>query len=107
MIAKVRSILQRFLPGMLLLCCVAPAHAGFFCAASAPSLQAAMVIGGGQGAPYTIKLVQGTYLLPATSANFSAPTTIEGGYTDANCTTRVVAAGNTILDFGGAANDVT
>lgn len=107
MATKVRSILQRLLPSVLLLCCVAPAHAGFFCAASAPSLQAALVIAGGQGAPYTIKLVQGTYSLQATTANFSAPTTIEGGYTDANCTTRVVAAANTILDFGGPANNAS
>ena len=107
MYTKVLSILQRMLPTVLLLCCFAPAHAGTFCAASAASLQAALVIAAGQGAPYTIKLVQGTYSLPATTANFSAPTTIEGGYTDANCTSRVVAAANTILDFGGAANDVT
>lgn len=105
---NVLSILRRSLTsGLVLLCCVAPAHAGSFCATNAASLLAAIVIAEGQGAPYTIKLVQGTYSLPAITANFSAPITIEGGYTDANCTTRVVAAANTILDFGGAANNVT
>ncbi len=78
-------------------------HAGEICVDSAPLLQVAFVIGGGQSQPFTIKLVQGTYLLPnqgSTIVQFSAPTTLLGGYT-ANCAGRSVNPNNTLIDFGG------
>ncbi|MEO6688443.1 MAG: hypothetical protein ABIS07_05030, partial [Dokdonella sp.] len=63
-------------------------HAGEFCADSAALMQVAFTLGAFQSQPFTIKLVQGTYALSGdTAANFSAPTTLLGGYT-ANCASR-------------------
>jgi parallel beta-helix repeat protein len=110
MYTKILSILQRLLPtglALLLLGAIAPVQANTICVDSSPGLLAALVIGVGQSTPYTIKVVQGTYSLPGGYKSLSAPTTIEGGYTSATCVTRVVAAANTVIDFGGAANNVT
>jgi hypothetical protein len=77
-------------------------HANEICVNSVPLLQAAFAIGAGQSQPFTIKLVQGTYALSGlTAVDFSAPTTLLGGYST-NCTSRTVNADNTVIDIGGS-----
>lgn len=88
----------------LLLLAGASSHAGEFCVSDGAQLQVAFVLGQNQGQPYTIKMVQGTYNLSgATTASFSAPTTLLGGYS-ANCASRVVNPDNTVIDLGGGAS---
>ncbi|MEP6881795.1 MAG: choice-of-anchor Q domain-containing protein, partial [Dokdonella sp.] len=78
----------------------ASAHATDFCVDNVTLLKAALSVGEFQSAPYKIKIEQGTYLMNADSSiNFSAQTTIEGGYT-VNCAARVVDAANTVIDIG-------
>ena len=48
-----------------------------------------------------IRIQQGTYSIGTTSYDFIAPTTIRGGYTDANCTARNANPYNTIIDLSG------
>jgi hypothetical protein len=103
------SILRHLLPAsalLALLCFAAPAQAVTTCVSTDGGLQVALSLGGLQQAPYTIQLVQRDhYTLSGIAQNLSVPTTIEGGYT-ANCTSRTINAANTIIDFGGPANDV-
>jgi hypothetical protein len=85
----------------LLLFGASAAHASEICVSNAAQLQVAFALGLGQSQPFTIKLVQGTYLLANEGAvQFSAPTTLLGGYT-ANCAARSVNPDNTVLDIGG------
>ncbi len=80
--------------------CVASAHALEICVNSVSLLDAALSIGEFQNTPYKIKIAQGTYLMDLDrSYEFSAPTTVEGGYS-ANCASRVVDAANTVLNIG-------
>lgn len=77
------------------------AHAAEICVSNSAQLQVAFVLGQGQSQPFTIKLVQGTYLLGNQgSVQFTAPTTLLGGYS-ANCAARTVNPDNTVLDIGG------
>jgi len=78
-----------------------PAQAVSFCASDVSTFKNALTLGSIQAQPYTIKLVQGTYAMDASLVyEFSAPTTIEGGYT-ANCAARVAdPAANTVVDIG-------
>ena len=107
-------ILRHLLPTcalLALLCCVAPARAATTCVNSDAllhnTLSVATILANG---PNTIRLVQrfsagDHYTLPAMTMNFLQPMTIEGGYTT-NCASRTINAANTIIDFGGATNDV-
>ncbi|QBB71949.1 hypothetical protein ELE36_17155 [Pseudolysobacter antarcticus] len=95
---------------LLLLSMVSTAQAETVCVDNSADLQAALRNGETQTAPYTIKLVQAGgidhhYLLPALRLAFSQPTRIEGGYS-ATCASREINATNTVIDFGGANNDV-
>ena len=89
--------LSALLFGLLAL---SPAQALTVCASSVAVLDSALSLGTIQNQAYTIKIVQGTYLMDADLIyTFSAPTTIEGGYT-ANCAARVVDAVNTVINIG-------
>ncbi|MEO7875160.1 MAG: hypothetical protein ABIR62_03520 [Dokdonella sp.] len=79
-----------------------PASALTLCANSVSSLQTAINIAGFAQEPVTIRIATGTYAIPGLSANFTAPTTLLGGY-DAGCTARpaMVRPMDTILDFSG------
>ncbi len=95
---------------LLLLSMLSTAHAETVCVDNSAHLQAALGNGETQTAPYTIKLVQAGgidnhYLLPAMQLAFSQPIRIEGGYS-ATCASREINATNTVIDFGGANNDV-
>ncbi len=80
--------------------CMSSASALEVCANNVTSLKSWLSVGEIQSQPFKIKIVQGTYLMDAdTIFNFSAPTTIEGGYT-VNCAARVVDAANTVIDIG-------
>jgi hypothetical protein len=88
---------------LLALLAASSAQAGEMCVSNAAQLQAAFVLGSFQSQPFTIKLVQGTYLLAgqgSTIVQFSAPTTLLGGY-GANCVGRSVNPDNTLIDIGG------
>ncbi len=92
------------LTGLLLIGLLAcsTASAATFCASSVPQLKVALALGTFQTQPFTIQIVQGTYLMDASvETDFSAPTTIEGGYTT-NCAARTVDSSNTIIDIGQA-----
>lgn len=79
---------------------LASAQATTVCVSTVPALQAALLAGTFQNQAYTIRIVQGTYPMNAGMVyQFSAPTTIEGGYT-ANCADRVADASNTVINFG-------
>ena len=94
------------LPVLLALLALSSARAGEICVSNAAQLQAAFVLGSIQSQPFTIKLVQGAYLLPgqgSTVVQFSAPTALLGGYT-ANCAGRSVDSNNTLIDLGGSAS---
>lgn len=104
MYAKIFSILQRLLPTgvvLALLCCLAPAHASSFCVSNVAGLKTAFALAQLQQSPFTIQIVQGTYVMDASIdyENLSQPTTIEGGYA-ANCTSRQVDAANTVINVG-------
>lgn len=93
-------VVARILIAFSCLFAFASAHALSFCASNADLLSAALNLGSAQTSPYTIMIVQGTYLMDDASApNMSAPTTLLGGYT-ANCASRVVDPANTIIDIG-------
>ncbi len=95
------SIARAFVLILLLGAC--GARAGEMCVSNAAQLQVAFILGANQSQPFTIKLSQGTYALPAeTSVVFPAPITLLGGYT-ANCASRVVNPDNTVIDLGGGA----
>ena len=114
MYTKTFSMLRRLLTAcalLALLCCIAPARAATTCVNSDALLQStlsiATILANG---PNTIRMVQrfsagDHYTLPALNMNFLQPMTIEGGYTT-NCASRTIDATNTIIDFGGANNDV-
>lgn len=88
-----------------LLLAVSAGHAGEICVTNGAQLQVAFFLGASQSQPYAIKLAQGTYTLSGnTTASFSAPTSLLGGYTSASCTTRVVNPANTVIDIGGSAS---
>jgi hypothetical protein len=90
------------LGGLLML---GSAQSANVCVGSVAQLQSALALGSLQQSAYTIRVVQGTYLLNSElSFEFSAPTSIEGGYS-ADCSTRVVDAGNTVIEPG-AGNDI-
>jgi trimeric autotransporter adhesin len=83
------------------------AHALDICVNSVAALKSALSLGEIQSVPYKIKIAQGTYLVDADlNTHFSAPTTIEGGYS-ANCSTRSVSAANTVINLGQAAQNHT
>ena len=86
---------------LLLLCCFSSAQATPICVNTNNELQNALSIATVVNTPYTIQLVQHTYTLPPTGKEFLQPITIEGGYTDATCTTRQINASNTIIDMSG------
>ena len=88
---------------VLLAMAVAPcvAHAAELCVDSLPLLNTALALGQFQSSAFKIKLVQGTYALNSSNViAFSAPTTIEGGYT-ANCASRTADPANTTINIGG------
>ncbi|MEO7875164.1 MAG: choice-of-anchor Q domain-containing protein [Dokdonella sp.] len=75
-------------------------HAAEMCVNNVALLEGALSIGQIQSTPYTIKIVQGIYLMDAAiNATLSSRTSIEGGYT-ANCASRDVDPANTIIDIG-------
>ena len=64
------------------------------------ALQAALIAGQFQNQAYTIRIVQGVYPMNTTLfIEFSAPTTVEGGYT-ANCAARDIDPSNTVIEPG-------
>lgn len=81
----------------------ARAHAGEACVSNSQQLKDAFTDGAKpQSQPFTIKLVQGVYAVPAdTMVEFRAPTTLLGGYT-AGCASRMVNPDNTSIGLGGA-----
>jgi hypothetical protein len=98
-----RRVLPVTFKALALLCLVAisPAFATTTCVSDSTQLTVALTVGQLQTQPYTIKIVQGTYLLGTDfNLNLSAATTIEGGYT-ANCASRTVNSANTTLDMQG------
>ncbi|MEP6882155.1 MAG: hypothetical protein ABI866_09190, partial [Dokdonella sp.] len=85
---------------LLNLAALAPAHAMEICANNVTLLKAALSLGEIQSTPFKVKIEQGTYLMDTNLLrNFSAPTTVEGGYT-ANCVSRVVDPANTVINVG-------
>jgi hypothetical protein len=93
---------------LLLLLGSCAVHAAETCVIDAAQLQVAFFLGSIQSQPYTIKMMQGTYALSgATDVDFSAPTTLLGGYTTASCTSRVVNPDNTVIDIGGGASKLS
>ncbi|MEO8461254.1 MAG: hypothetical protein ABI451_12060, partial [Dokdonella sp.] len=90
-----------WLVGIICLLVVSPASAISICASNLALLKGALSLGTLQSSAYTIQIVQGSYLMDAdVETYFSAPTTIEGGYS-ANCATRTVNAGNTTINAQG------
>lgn len=76
------------------------AHALEMCVNNVALLKSALSFGQIQSTPYTIKVVQGTYLMDAAiHTTLSTRTSIQGGYT-ANCASRDVDPANTIIDVG-------
>jgi trimeric autotransporter adhesin len=100
-IARLRN--RRTLVHILLLLCLvgaSPAIAVSTCVSNSNELVVALALGQIQTQPYTIKIVQGTYLTGQNlSYQFSAPISIEGGYT-ANCAAQTINASNTVVDIG-------
>ncbi|QBB69765.1 hypothetical protein ELE36_04900 [Pseudolysobacter antarcticus] len=108
-----RSFFQHSLPSLLVRTLFAvplmgfvassAVHAASDCANSNAQLKADLAKSETQAdnAPYTIKLMQGTYNLGYTIVNPTSQLTIAGGYTDASCTTRSIDPANTRIDFGG------
>ena len=96
--------LSRIGAALLLLLLGVRAEASELCVSTSAQLQSALTFGAFQETEYTIKMVQGAYALNAGFTNFSAPTTILGGYT-ANCAARTVNAANTTIDFGGTTDE--
>jgi trimeric autotransporter adhesin len=87
---------------MLCLVVLSPAFAASTCASNSNELAVALALGQLQTQDYTIKIVQGTYLLVNDQfISFSARTSIEGGY-NPGCTTRSVDPANTTIDLGNA-----
>ncbi len=78
----------------------APAHALEICADSVTLVKAALALGTIQSTPFKVKIVQGTYLMDTNLIyTFSAPITVEGGYT-VNCASRIVDSANTVINIG-------
>jgi hypothetical protein len=76
------------------------AYALEICVNSASALQSAFSLGQLQSSAYKIKLAQGLYALNSGNVfEFSAPTTLEGGYSS-NCSSRTVDPANTVVSIG-------
>jgi hypothetical protein len=81
--------------------CASSAEAIPLCVSTVPELKAALIYGLIQSTPYSIKVVQGTYVMDQDlSHTFNQPTTIEGGYTS-GCAGRIVNSANTTIDMDG------
>lgn len=83
-----------------LACCNAFAVSTPVCVDNATDLYTKLTFAGLTNQSFTIKIVQGTYVMPGGLVyNFPKPITVEGGYT-ANCAARVVDPANTIINIG-------
>ncbi len=96
------SYIRRFALALISSAAALPsAQALTLCVNDVATLKAALDFGQfATGAPLSIKIVQGTYLMDTDlSYAFAAPATIEGGYT-AGCSSRVVNPANTTINIG-------